>query len=191
MSQAIAGLSEAEEIGQITARIRSRLDRTARDIVEIGKDLIRAKELLPHGQFADWLSRQFELSHRSANQFMAAARRFGPELEAVASLPSGVMLELSSPSVPEGLVEAVLDGRVPASVGAVREQLSRHRARRGGQRAARELGELLWSLPDDPRSAARSLTNALLREADSDESFLPWAHATLVGTLELLDGLPS
>ena len=187
MSGGIERLSEAEEIGQITTRIRASLARAATDIIEVGKDLLRAKELLPHGEFTGWLASQFELSHRSANQFMAAARRFGAELESVASLPSGVVLELSSPSVPEGLVEAVLDGRVPASVGAVREQLSRHRARRSGQRAARELGELLWSLPDDPQSAAQSLAEVLQREADSSESFLPWAQATLAWTLELLD----
>jgi len=89
-----------EELGQITARIQDRLVRTAEEIIGVGVDLIRAKELLPHGEFSDWVARQFELSHRSANLFMAAARRFGPQVEGVASLPAGALLELSSPSVP-------------------------------------------------------------------------------------------
>jgi hypothetical protein len=42
---------------ELTPRIRERLKRTTEDIVTVGSDLIRAKELLGHGSFGAWLER--------------------------------------------------------------------------------------------------------------------------------------
>ncbi len=65
------------ELGAITDRVRERLRRTASDVLAIGADLVRAKALLGHGRFGPWLDDEFSLSRRSAEQFMAATRRFG------------------------------------------------------------------------------------------------------------------
>ncbi len=139
MSESITGgggiqvSSDAQaELMEISARVRDRLRRTAGDILAIGAELIRAKELLPHGGFGPWLDREFSLSGRTAEQFMAATRRFGTRSEAVSHLPAGAVLELSAPSVPDELVQRVLSGEVPASVSAIREARS---GQRSGERS--------------------------------------------------------
>ncbi len=118
---------EQAELSALAERVRGRLQRTASDIIAIGADLIQAKALLGHGSFGAWLDAEFSLSRRSAEQFMAAARRFGAKSEAVSHLPAGAVLELSAPSVPDELVERVLSGEIPPSVSAIREQRSSHR----------------------------------------------------------------
>jgi hypothetical protein len=113
---------EQAELESVAGRVRDRLRRTAADVIAIGEDLIRAKALLGHGGFGSWLDREFALSRRSAEQFMAAARRFGTKGEAISHLPAGVVLELSARSVPDELVEGVLAGEVQPSVSAIRAE---------------------------------------------------------------------
>jgi hypothetical protein len=110
------------EMAEITTRVRGRLQQSAMGILAIGADLVRAKELLGHGKFGAWLDDEFALSRRSAEQFMAAARRFGAKSEVVSHLPAGAVMELSAPSVPDELVERVIAGEVPASVSAIRRE---------------------------------------------------------------------
>src|SRR5437773_1047518 len=105
--------AEAVELATLTERVRTTLRRSAADILAIGADLRRAKGLLGHGSFGPWLDREFALSRRSAEQFMAAARRFGSRSEAVSYLPAGAVLELSAPCVPDELVENNLETRIP------------------------------------------------------------------------------
>jgi len=52
-------------------------------------NLLLAKDLLGHGNFATWLDREFGLSRRSAEQFMTAARRFGSRSARCAVRTSG------------------------------------------------------------------------------------------------------
>jgi len=84
------------------------------------------------------------------------------------------------------VVRAVLDGRVPATVSAIREQVQLDRGRRLAGRASRELGELLWALPDRVEDAAEVLADIIVTEGADDESFLSWARSMMVRTLELL-----
>src|SRR5436309_212642 len=44
-----------------------------RAIVDVGTALARIKERLPHGQFGKWLSAEFGLTERTAQNYMAAA----------------------------------------------------------------------------------------------------------------------
>src|SRR5437899_2740191 len=121
-----SGLSMKDqgELSAIADRVRGRLQQSALAILAIGADLQKAKELLPHGQFGPWIDAEFGLGRRSAEQFMAAARRFGAKSEIVAHLPAGAVLELSAPSLPDELVERVIAGEVPASPSAIRREKS-------------------------------------------------------------------
>jgi hypothetical protein len=112
----------------LVERVRSRLQRSTEDILAIGADLIRAKALVGHGGFGAWIDAEFSLSRRSAEMFMAAARRFGSRSEGVSHLPAGAVLELSAPSIPDELVERVLSGEVPASVAAIRTERATDRS---------------------------------------------------------------
>ena len=57
--------------------IKFYLQKTAENVVEIGKRLILAKELVEHGEWANWLESNFHLTKRSAENFINIADRFG------------------------------------------------------------------------------------------------------------------
>ncbi|MBQ7198083.1 MAG: DUF3102 domain-containing protein [Selenomonadaceae bacterium] len=57
--------------------IKFYLQKTAENVVEIGKRLILAKEMVEHGEWQNWLENNFNLSQNSAGRFMQIANRFG------------------------------------------------------------------------------------------------------------------
>ena len=61
---------------QLTVEVKFYLGQTAQNILEVGKRLIQAKVLLPHGEFGDWLEKNFSLSQQTASNFMRCAERF-------------------------------------------------------------------------------------------------------------------
>ena len=50
---------------------------TAQNIIEVGKRLIQAKSLVNHGHWQHWLELNFQLTERTAQNFMKCAERFG------------------------------------------------------------------------------------------------------------------
>lgn len=71
-------MSEIQQsnLGQIEAEIVILKHQTAQNIIEIGKRLIQAKEMLPHGKWGKWLEEKVEFSDRTARRFMHAANEF-------------------------------------------------------------------------------------------------------------------
>lgn len=67
----------ANQVEILTAEILVLKNQTAANIIEIGKRLIKVKEMLPHGEWGKWLKERVEFSHRTANKFMQAAQMFG------------------------------------------------------------------------------------------------------------------
>ncbi len=49
--------------------------------IEVGKRLIQAKEMVEHGEWANWLESNFALSQDTATNFMNVAKRFGANSE--------------------------------------------------------------------------------------------------------------
>jgi hypothetical protein len=154
----------AAELRTIADRVGQRLRRSALDVVVIGQDLLRAKELLGHGRFGPWIEQEFGLSHRTATQFMRAADRFAGRLEAASVLPGGVLLELASPSVPDELVDRVFAREVPPTVAAVRAEARSQRSEAAALRASLRFVDELWSLPDESARAADVLARAVADE---------------------------
>jgi len=64
------------EIKQLELEISFYKEQTAQNIIEIGKRLIKAKEMLPHGEWGKWLEEKVEFSQRNANRFMQVATEF-------------------------------------------------------------------------------------------------------------------
>ena len=62
---------------QLTLEVKFYLGQTAQNIIEVGKRLTQAKEMVPHGEWQDWLKDNFGLSQESARKFMKIADRFG------------------------------------------------------------------------------------------------------------------
>ena len=64
------------EVDTLTAEINIYKMQAGTCIVEIGRRLIRAKEILPHGQWASWLAEKVEFSERTAQNFMRVAKEY-------------------------------------------------------------------------------------------------------------------
>jgi uncharacterized protein YoxC len=102
-------INDAMELNAIKERIKVRLKRTAEDIIEIGKDLIIAKEKCGHGGFEKWISFEFEMNIRTAQNFMNVADKFSDKNEIISFLKPTALYMLSAPSTPETVREAVIE----------------------------------------------------------------------------------
>ena len=73
-----------ETVQDAAIDIRQRGQRATADMIAIGHQLSNVKDLIPHGQFVNWLETEFSLSLRTAQNFMAVANRFGDKNATVA-----------------------------------------------------------------------------------------------------------
>ena len=132
----------------IEERIKLRLRRSAEDVIEIGRDLVTAKELLPHGTFLPWISTRFEMTDRTSQRFMNVFETYGDRFyngsksDNVSDLPPAVLYALAAPSTPSDVREEV-ETRVSAgeviTVAEV-ERLKREE-REKGRREGKEEGQ--------------------------------------------------
>ena len=98
---------DREEIREKARGIKGRLQRTARDIFEIGAMLTEAKARLPHGEWGNWLEQEFEMSDRMARRFMNSADRLLNKTDTLSVLPLSALYLLAAPSTPDAVVETV------------------------------------------------------------------------------------
>lgn len=64
------------EIKQIEVEIKFYKEQAVQSIFEIGERLIKAKELVPHGKWGNWLKKEVDFSLAQAQRFMQVAREF-------------------------------------------------------------------------------------------------------------------
>lgn len=101
----------APTIESLTVEIKFYLGQMGQNAIEVGKRLIQAKELVPHGQWKEWLSSNFNLKYRMAANFMAIADRWGnrtnsQEVQSIALLGATQMIAMLA--LPEGEEEKFL-----------------------------------------------------------------------------------
>jgi hypothetical protein len=87
--------------------IRAEGAKARESIFEIGKQLLIAKQLLPHGQFGEWLKTEFDMSERTAQNMMRVAEVFGAKSANVAVFSDSVLYMLAAPSTPPEVREKV------------------------------------------------------------------------------------
>ena len=87
----------------------------ARDsIIAIGERLLQVKNLLPHGQFQDWVEQEFDIERRMAQNYMSVAirfgnnKRFGNKSEIISLFSPTAMYLLAAPATPIEAVEAAI-----------------------------------------------------------------------------------
>jgi Protein of unknown function (DUF3102) len=112
------GDSPQNELKTITERVHSLLHRSCQDVILLGRELLRAKELLPHGGFGPWLEEEFNsrLSSRTAQNFMKVAKRFGDKSENFSDLNVSSLYLLAAPSTSQDVVDGVLSGEIQPSL---------------------------------------------------------------------------
>ena len=84
-----------------TSKIKDLLSATIDNIVQIGLSLIEVKENLAYGYFMEWLEAEFEMSPRTADNFMRVARCFHDANFSELEIAKSALYLLSAPSVPE------------------------------------------------------------------------------------------
>lgn len=92
------------EIEKIAKRIKARNSTHA---IETGRDLLKAKSLLPHGEFGPWLKANFEWTAKTAQNYMNAAK-LAEKSETVSFLKPAAVVALAAPSVPEAVKSEVI-----------------------------------------------------------------------------------
>jgi len=103
-------IGEFVELERIVERIHANYQKSALALIEIGHDLIKAKELLPHGSWGDWLQDNFGLSQSSALNFMRVSREFGDKADILNGCDFGarVLYALAAPSTPDVVRDVVI-----------------------------------------------------------------------------------
>lgn len=86
-------LSRPRDIEVITGEILDAKRAGGEAILTIGKGLIEAKALLPHGEWRLWLAKRVNYSERTAQGFMQIARAYtNPQLVADLGVSKALML---------------------------------------------------------------------------------------------------
>ena len=90
--------AEPATLEQLTLEVKFYLGQTAQNIIEVGKRLAQAKELVPHGEWQNWLEGNFQLTKMSASRFMRVAERFGKSNINVTFQPTQMIELLALPA---------------------------------------------------------------------------------------------
>ena len=102
------------ELQQAAARIKSLRQAATEHAIEIGRELLRVKESLPHGAFVRWVERSCEFKIRTAQDLMKLAREADPSANLVALMvPSTLRVYLSkttSPAVRSAIAKRIQNG---------------------------------------------------------------------------------
>lgn len=76
VAQAMATTNQHRTIEAITDELLDAKRKGGEAILTIGRCLMEAKEMLPHGEWLPWLNERAELSERAAQRFMKLAREW-------------------------------------------------------------------------------------------------------------------
>ena len=91
-------------IQRCTGEIKERLRRTAKDVWEIGENLVEVRSQLKHGQFETWLSAEFGWSRRTAYNFINVYEAFSQSANfAQLDIATSALYKLAAPSTPESV----------------------------------------------------------------------------------------
>jgi hypothetical protein len=131
-------------LSRIAERIRERGRTAFSEIIAIGSDLIKAKDMLPHGQFLPWVQKEFAWGERTARRFMSVAElanRSG--VSDLPELPVSALYTIASARAPEKVIacrprQGRREGNRQDNPGtrraATRSYLRGHRTAAGGHR---------------------------------------------------------
>jgi hypothetical protein len=156
------GQTDDEFLCETADRIRMRMSRTGKDIVEIGRELIEVKERIGHGKFLPWIDREFGMSEWTARNFMRVADRFKSGI--IPDLPATVLYALADRDTPEEVCTEITERAAAGEIVTVDDVRTAKgvvgRGRRNGRSTEVDLAEV--------RRAAdrRTVTTGLMEMLD-------------------------
>jgi hypothetical protein len=99
---------DADQLRERAALIRANVRNTTAAVIEIGRDLLDAKERLDQGRFCQWIEAECGFGIRSAQNYMRAAELADERGATVALLPPAAIYRLAAKTTPAAAVQAVI-----------------------------------------------------------------------------------
>jgi hypothetical protein len=90
--------STAADLQKQAELIKGLITKTTAGIIEIGRNLLAAKQHIEHGQFIDWVESEIGIADRTAQSYMAIARLAERKSATVALLPPTTAHRLAAKS---------------------------------------------------------------------------------------------
>lgn len=149
------------------------LFNAAQNLIQYGRVLVEAKPLVPRGQFENWVQTNFNMSERTAQQYMAVWKRFGKNenlqavqfsnLQKMLALPEGAETKFSEEHDLENMTAREVEKAVKAIKAEAQSKIDR-------ERAAREDAERRAMEAEREASMAPAAMQTALREKDAEIS---------------------
>ena len=109
-------IAVVDDTKALADRVRTKLAEIGKHSIAIGQDLLALKEKLPHGDFGKLIA-ELNMSQRTAQYLMSAARFVTGKYETLSLLPLRALYALAAPSAPAEVTEKVVaqieNGSVP------------------------------------------------------------------------------
>ena len=155
-------------IEQITTEIIVYKNQTAQNFIEIGRRLIKVKEMLPHGEWGIYLKDRVNFSQNMANKLMRCAVEF-PNCSTSNNLPIGKMFELLAlpPADREKFVQQ--NDIEQMTVKKMRQQIKDFKEENS---RLKEEKSILQSERDEYKSAADDIQKKLNKTRDDISTFI-------------------
>jgi hypothetical protein len=100
---------KAAELQQLAESIRGLGRKQIDAMIEIGRKLAKAQEELEHGQFIPWITAEFDMSHRTALNYIHLAKLAADKPEIISDLPPTAGYLIAAPGTPSAARQAVAD----------------------------------------------------------------------------------
>lgn len=188
VAQTMTKPAEGRTIETITGEILDAKRAGGEAILTIGRCLIEAKDMLPHGEWLPWLNERVELSERTAQKFMRLAREWSNP-NTLADLGASKALMLLA--LPEGERDAFMEDHNVIDMSA--RQLEQAIKERDEARKAAEAAKAEASTAEQARAKMAedmALLNARLAGAREDQEMAMQATARLEQELAELKNRP-
>lgn len=103
--------SIASDLRSSAFRIRRSGTKITETILDVGRELLKAKEALDHGQFKNWVEAEIRIGLRTAQASMSAARMADAtgKSETIALLAPSTVYRISAKSTPTKVMIEVID----------------------------------------------------------------------------------
>ena len=188
IAQTMAPPAEGRTIEVITGEILDAKRAGGEAILTLGRCLIEAKDMLPHGEWLPWLNEQVEFSERTARNFMRLAREW-TNRQTLADLGASKALTLLA-LPPEEREQFMADNNVIDMSARQLEQAIRDRdeARKAAEEAKAEASVAQQARAKMAEDMA--LLNARLAGAREDQEQALQAAAKLEAELDELKSRP-
>jgi Protein of unknown function (DUF3102) len=174
--------NKAEFLRNGATRIRQGVKSTVEAICDIGVQLCRAKQMLGHGQFVQWVESECGFSLRSAQNYMRASEFAADKNATIARLPPATVYRLSAKNTPPEVVAEVMAraasgervlGRRGDPDGAGTETACEQGNESKGDRAGPPHGESSSARGDASNGIAKANARALLNKFGRSGAVLP------------------